>query len=248
MKTMIVSGGASGIGFACAKKFLANGYFVYNLDLIDNPNSQIFGKTYQWIKVDVCQKEAIRDAVTNIIHDRKQIDALIVSAGKHLSENIENTSDQNVHELIQLNVMGAFWLIQAVIPFMKINLSGNIVTIGSDQCIIAKRNSCVYGMTKAALASLTKSIALDYATYNIRANCIGAGTINTPLYQNAIQNYAKKSGISLAEIEKMEALEQPIGRIGNPEEVAELVYFLSQNHAAYITGTVISMDGGYTTK
>ena len=125
---------------------------------------------------------------------------------------------------------------------------GTIVTIGSDQSSIAKPNSTVYGMTKSALLSLTKSIALDYAKYNVRANCIGAGTIDTPLYRTAITNYSNKSGISMEQIEKEEEMEQPIGRIGTPNEVAELAYFLSQDTASYITGALIPIDGGYTTK
>lgn len=242
MRIAVVSGGSSGIGAACVNKFLQNKYFVYNLDI---NNSNASHENYRYIKTDVRNSEEIKQSINKITLESKKIDTLIVSAGKHLSATIESTSDEQLMELINLNVLGAFWLIQATIPHMKSQNSGTIVTIGSDQSTIAKNSSSVYGMTKAALASLTKSTALDYAKFNIRANCIGAGTIDTPLYRTAITKYSESSGITLAEIEQEEAGLQPIGRIGKSEEVAELAYFLAGDNVSFITGALIPIDGGY---
>lgn len=247
MQTLVISGGSSGIGEACINKFLQNSYFVYNLDVINSSTNEE-SNNYTWINTDVRDPKAIQNAITQVIKEKQQIDTLIVSAGKHLSATIETTTEEQLNELVDLNLMGAFWLIRHSIKHMKESQKGNIITIGSDQCSVAKYNSTVYGMTKAALLSLTKSIALDYAKFNIRANCIGAGTIDTPLYRNAIKKYSDKSGIALDNIEREEALEQPIGRVGNPNEVAELAYFLSQSSAAFITGALIPIDGGYTTR
>jgi len=249
MQIIIVSGGSSGIGKACVDKFLHQGQFVYNFDIVERESPVQHNLTnYTWIKVDVTHPEAIKHAVNSVIAAHSKIDVVIVSAGKHLSANIEKTSHTQLIELINLNILGTFWLIQTIIPHMKIQLKGNIITIGSDQSTIAKKNSAVYGMTKAAITHLTKSTALDYAKYNIRANCIGAGTIDTPLYRKAITRYSQKSGISLTQIEQEEAEEQPIGRIGKAEEVAELAYFLAQDNAAFITGALIPIDGGYIAK
>ncbi len=242
MQIAIISGGSSGIGAACVNKFLHNEYLVYNLDITQ---SNVSHENYRYIKTDVCNSTEIKQAINKIILDSKKINTLIISAGKHLSANIEETSDEQLMELINLNILGAFWLIQATIPHMKKQKSGTIITIGSDQSTIAKPNSSVYGMTKVALASLAKSTALDYAKFNIRANCIGAGTIDTPLYQNALTKYAEKSGIPLAEIEQEEAMLQPIGRVGRPEEIANLAYFLSGDNSSFITGALIPIDGGY---
>ncbi len=243
MQVVVVSGGSSGIGLSCVKKFLSEECIVYNLDIVNN---DITNSNYKYIKTDVCNSEEIRQSIKQIISESKQINNIVVSAGKHLSATIENTSDEDLMHILHLNLLGAFWFIQAVIPHMKEQNGGAIVTIGSDQCTIAKNSSSAYGMTKAALGSLTKSTALDYARYNIRVNCIGAGTIDTPLYRNAINRYSKKSGISLPEIEKEEAMMQPIGRVGNPDEVAELAYFLTREEASFMTGGVIPFDGGYT--
>lgn len=243
MQTVVISGGTSGIGEACCIKYLDEGYRVINLDIIDSVILNKYNR-YTWIKTDVAEEK-------NIVQSLKMIDCidiLVISAGKHLSAIITETNNEDLVSLININLLGAFWLIKHVIPYMIKQNKGNIVTIGSDQYLIAKPNSAVYGMTKAALSHLTKSTALDYAKYNIRANCVGAGTIDTPLYRNAIEKYSKKSGVSLNDIEKEEASLQPIGRVGTANEVAELVYFLNSDKSCYITGAYIPIDGGYTVR
>jgi NAD(P)-dependent dehydrogenase (short-subunit alcohol dehydrogenase family) len=245
MKIAVISGGSSGIGEACVKKFHANGWFIFNLDIKNNSKFANLSN-YWWLDTNVAEEVEIVQAINKIITAKNRIDVVIVSAGKHLSASIENTSNEQLLDLVNLNLFGSYWLIKHSIPIMKSQHMGNIITIGSDQSSIAKANSVVYGMTKAALAHLTKSIALDYAKYNIRANCIGVGTVDTPLYRAAIEQYSTSSGIPVQQIEQEEAQEQPIGRIGKPEEVAELAYFLAQDNVAYITGALIPMDGGYT--
>ena len=245
MQVVVISGGSSGIGLSCVNKFLSQGDFVYNLDIVNN---DIINPNYKYLETDFCNPEQVRQSIKQIIVQSKQINSIVVSAGKHLSATIENTSDEDLMDVLRLNLLGAFWFIQAVIPYMKEQNDGAIVTIGSDQCTIAKPSSSVYGMTKAALGSLTKSTAIDYARYNIRVNCIGAGSIDTPLHKNAVSIYSKKSGIPLPEVEKEEAMMQPIGRIGNPDEVAELVYFLTTKKASFMNGAIVPFDGGYTAR
>jgi len=245
-KILIVSGGSSGIGESIVHKFLLNNYLVYNLDIKNN--TELSNKqNYRWINVDVSNNEQVSTAVNSITETHDFIDVVIPNAGLHLSGNIETTTDEQLYRLLNLNLLGAYWLIKYTIPYMK-RKGGAIITIGSDQSSIAKENSAVYGMTKAALAHLTKSTALDYAKFNIRANCIGAGTIDTPLYRKAIYDYSQRSGIPLDKIERDEAITQPIGRIGYSTEVAELAYFLAQENVSYITGAVIPIDGGYISR
>lgn len=243
MKTLVISGGSSGIGAACCEKFLQNNYRVYNLDINDNPSLQKY-PAYRYLKTNICNNGEISLALEDIRNREAIINTVIVSAGKHLSGSIETTDEDALLDIVNLNLLGAWRLIKQILPFMK-KKGGNIITIGSDQSTVAKPNSAAYGMTKAALAQLTKSIAIDYAKYNIRANCLGVGTIDTPLYRKAIENYSQKSGISLDEIEKEEASCQPLGRIGLPQEVAELAFALSLDNLAYVTGALIPIDGGY---
>ena len=242
-KTLLISGGSSGIGEACVTKFLESRYFVFNLDIKDNFDFNQH-MAYSWIETDVRSEASIINAI-NTLHSLK-IDTLIVSAGKHLSATIEKTTTEQLMDVVGLNLFGAFWVIQHSLAL--ISDGGSIVTIGSDQYQVAKPNSAAYGMTKAALAHLTKSTALDYAKRKIRANCIGAGTIDTPLYRTAIESYALRSGIDLNQIEAEEGAMQPIGRIGMACEVADLAFFLASDAAKFITGAYMPLDGGYTAR
>ncbi len=131
---------------------------------------------------------------------------------------------------------------------MVANKKGAVVFVGSDQTLIAKSNSAIYGATKAALGSLSKTTAIDYAPHGIRSNIVAVGTTDTPLYQKAINNYCMRTGNNAEEVHAAEAREQPIGRIGQPEEVADLIYFLCSDKSNFITGAIIPIDGGYTAK
>lgn len=244
-KVLLISGGSSGIGEACVLKFLSNGYQVINFDIKDN---EILSQNneYQYIYTDISSEKSIQDSLVNKV-SVNSIDTLIISAGIHLSTNIENTTTDDLLKVVNINLLGAFWLIKHVISYMK-EKGGAIITIGSDQYMIAKPNSSAYGMTKAALAQLTKSIALDYAKYNITANCIGAGTIETPLFHNAINKYVEKSGVDIHAVFNEENQLQPIGRIGKSIEIADFAYYLASDSARFITGAYMPIDGGYTTK
>ena len=129
---------------------------------------------------------------------------------------------------------------------MKRQRSGAIVVMGSDQSFVGKRNSFAYGLTKSALASIAKTTALDYASYNIRVNAVCPGTIETPLFHKAIDSYVSRSKVDKAVVVAEEAAAQPLGRLGQPKDVAELTYFLCSDSASFITGSLHAVDGGYT--
>lgn len=240
-KTIIISGASSGIGEACLELFLAKNWQVINLDINEPKHNKDC-----WIKCDLTNSNKITQAIKQIQTQTNTVDALISNAGKHFSATIENTTDEDFYDVINTNLKSTFVLIREVIPMMKANNSAHIITIGSDQCSIAKPSSAIYGLTKAAIGQLTKNIALDYAKYNITANCIAAGTIDTELYQAAVKRYSDRSGIALADIHSEEANLQPLKRIGKVNEIAELAYFLASGKASYITGAILPIDGGYT--
>ena len=138
-------------------------------------------------------------------------------------------------------------MLKETIKLMKQSPNGGrIVTVGSDQSFIAKNNSAVYGLTKAAIAQLTKNIALDYAKDNIIANCVCPGTIETPLYWQAIKNYCQQSGANIDRVHQEEQLLQPAKRLGQSEEVASLIYYLIDQAGSFILGSQIAINGGYT--
>lgn len=239
-KTCIVTGGSSGIGLSIIKLLLANNYQVFNLDLAPSE----FG-TFK--ACDITNVEAVAQIIKSI-SDEHSIDVLVSNAGIHFSGTIEDTTEADFECVFNINVKGAYAAIKAVLPSMKANKTGSIIVIASDQALIAKQNSFAYNMSKAALASIAKTTALDYASYNIRSNAVCPGTIETPLYHQAIDKYCESSGADKSLIHQEEEALQPLGRLGQPEEVAELVLFLASDKSTFITGSLQVIDGGYTTQ
>jgi len=239
-KTCIVTGGSSGIGLSIIKTLIANNYHVFNLDIAPSE----FGV---FKKCDITNTLE----VTQTIHDisaKYKIDVLVSNAGIHYSGTIENTPEEDFERVFNINVKGAYTAVKSVLPNMKENNAGSIIIIASDQALIAKQNSFAYNMSKAALASMAKTTALDYASFNIRSNAVCPGTIETPLYHKAIDAYCERSGADKKEVHQEEEALQPLGRLGQPEEVAELVLFLASDKSRFNTGSLQVIDGGYTTQ
>lgn len=239
-KTCIVTGGSSGIGLSIVKLFIANGYQVFNLDITPSD-------TGEFRCCDIADHQQVASTI-KAIATKYRIDTLVSNAGIHFSGNIENTTEAQLDKVFDINVKGAYSAIQAVLPNMKKHSAGAIIIIASDQALVAKHNSFAYNLSKAALVSIAKTTALDYAKYSIRANAVCPGTIETALYHQAIDKYCKASGTEKSLVHAEEAAMQPLNRLGQPEEVAELVLFLASDKACFITGSQQVIDGGYTTQ
>lgn len=240
-KVCVVTGGSAGIGLSIVETFLQDGYRVFNLDIQPSESGE-------YIRCDMSDTQQVADAIKQIEQLAGRIDVLVPNAGIHFSANIENTSEAELDKVFAINVKGAYAAIKHTLPVMKHQQDGAIVIIASDQAAVAKHNSFAYNMSKAALASMAKTTALDYAAFNIRANAVCPGTVETPLYHKAIDNYCAKSGANKAQVHQEEAQLQPLGRLGQPEEVAALVHFLASEQASFITGSLQFIDGGYTTQ
>jgi NAD(P)-dependent dehydrogenase (short-subunit alcohol dehydrogenase family) len=239
----VVTGGSLGIGLAVCEVFSSNGYKVVNLDIRDFDATPPHA---EWVDCDVSVVANVARAIEQVAAKHGRIDALVCNAGMHVSATIEDTDEALLDKIFNLNVKGAYGAIKATLPVMKKHGAGAIVVMGSDQSFVGKRNSFAYGLTKSALASVAKTTALDYAPFNIRVNAVCPGTIETPLFHNAIDKYVAASGENKREVVKEEAAAQPIGRLGQPEDVAELTYFLCSEKASFITGSLHAVDGGYT--
>ncbi len=240
MQIAIVTGGSKGIGEAIVKLLETTGYKVFNLDITP-------GTYGTHIQCDMSNFEQVKLVIEDICRTHQRLDALVCNAGIHLSNTIENTTVEEFDNLFSINVKGAFAAIQASISQMRLQKKGAIVLVASDQAVIGKQNSFAYNLSKHALASICKTTALDYAADNIRANAVCPGTIETPLYHNAIDKYCAKSGADKQKIHLEEQALQPLGRLGQPHEVAEYVNFLISDKANFITGSLQMIDGGYTT-
>ncbi|MGF1740468.1 SDR family oxidoreductase [Vibrio profundum] len=237
-QTCIITGGSSGIGLATAKRFIEQGYQVFNLDQQSGPYGE-------YCQCDITDHDAVQNHIQTIAKSHT-IDVLVASAGIHMSANIENTSEEDFLRVFNINVKGVYSAVKSVLPTMKQQKSGAIILVSSDQALVAKRNSFAYNLSKTAIASIAKTTAVDYAEYNIRANALCPGTIETPLYHTAIDNYCQRSGADAQAIHQEEAAMQPLGRLGQADEVAEFALFLASDKASFITGSLQVIDGGYT--
>ena len=240
-KIAVITGASSGIGKATRQVLMEKGAVVYNLDLFNDDSNDAF-----YINCDVSNYDSVKDAVKNIFIKHNRIDLLFANAGLHKVGNIEETSIDDFEKILSVNLKGVFYVLKEILPIMKANGKGNIVLMGSDQSIIGKGKSSVYGLTKGAIGQLTKSTAIDYADYNIRVNCICPGTIDTPLLATAIEGFTSITNLSSADILHSLEAAQPIKRIAKPAEIANVVRFLLSDESSFITGSLISADGGYT--
>jgi len=240
-EVVIVTGGTTGIGQACVEYFHEKRALVWNLD-VSTPKSSQPG--VRFIQTDVGDVSQLRASISSILRQTNgRVDHLICCAGVHLFQDIENTSVEDFNRVVNINYRGTFFAIQAVIPAMKKASGGSIVVIGSDQSFIGKAFSAVYGSTKGAIAQLTKSTAVQYAKEGIRVNCVCPGTIETPLYHNAVKQFCKLTGTKEADAYEGLKTAQPIPRIGTPSEVAFVVGWVSKS--GFMTGAQVSIDGGY---
>ncbi len=240
-KIAVVTGGTTGIGESVCKKLVSEGAVVYNLDIEADKKPGV-----EFVKCDVSDLKSIQNAVELIIEKENKVDLLFANAGVHLFANIEETSYEDFERILSTNVKGVYYALKEIIPIMKSQKSGNIVLMGSDQSIVGKGSSSVYGLTKGAIGQLTKSTAIDYASFNIRVNCICPGTVQTPLLGKAIDVFKQSSGLDGEEVLRLLEEAQPIHRIAKPIEVANVVCFLLSEESSFMTGSLVSADGGYT--
>jgi NAD(P)-dependent dehydrogenase (short-subunit alcohol dehydrogenase family) len=197
---------------------------------------------------DVRDYSEVQQCVRNVMDQENRIDLLFVAAGVHLFAGIEATSVDEFERVLSVNLKGPFYVLKEVLPIMRKQQYGNVVLMRSDQVFIGKGSSTAYGMTKAALGQLTKSLAIDYARYQVRVNCICPGTIDTPMLEYTAERFHQVSGLSIGQIYEMWRTGQPIQRLGTPEEIGNAVLFLLSDDCPFMTGALISADGGYTSQ
>lgn len=246
-KVTIITGASGGIGKSVAQKVLEEGSKVVLVSRNKNKLKKTVEELGQndnliYVAADVSHESEVLSVIEQTLTAFDKIDNLINCAAIindptpfHLM-----TEDQWTN-LMNVNLKGTFQPIKAVIPLMIEQKSGNIINISSLLGIraIPKVPFSVYGVTKAGIIMLTKSIAVEYGQYNIRCNCIAPSTIRSPMMEPYLQDENAK---------RMLEGSFPLKRIGDPEDVANAILFLSSDDSKWITGTVMTLDGGISAK
>ena len=238
-KITVITGGSSGMGNAVARLLTREGSAVYVLDRKETRDAS-------YLSCDVGSYAQVQRAIARVLQKEGRIDLLFCSAGYHLFSTLEQTTIEDFDRILSVNLKGVFYVLKEVLPVMREQSYGSIVLMGSDQALVGKGSSAAYGLTKGAIGQLTKSTAIDYAQYGIRVNCICPGTIDTPMLPPTAERFHQASGIPLADIYEMWKKSQPIQRLGTVEEIANAVAFMLSDECPYMTGTLLSVDGGYT--
>lgn len=237
-RTAVLSGGTSGIGLAAAKCLSRDGWRTVLLGR-DREKGEAAARAVpgsRFIACDVTDPRACLRAAEEAGKPGR-IAAVVTSAGLYREGLLENTCDEEIREMFAVNVYGTMYLIRACLPQMKRH-GGSIVTVASDAAVQGNVQCSLYGAAKGAVAGFSRSLALELAVYGIRVNCVCPGDIETPLLSAQLSAY----GGSAADM----GAQYPIGRIGRPEEVGEVIAFLVSEKSSFMTGALIPVDGGLT--
>ncbi len=243
MKTALITGASGKIGLALTEEFAKNGYFViaqYNknkgeiLSLIKSLPNDLAEMVFP-VQCDFSKKESVLSFINFLSDNFKSLDVLVNNAGIDVYKLITDTTDEDLEKIVSVNLTSAYKLCRFAAGKMIGKKSGNIINISSVWGSVGAAMETAYSATKGALISLTKALAKELAPSGINVNCVCPGVIDTKM--NAIFTESEMKDI----IDNI-----PKGRLGTAEEIAKLVNFLSSPAADYITGQIITADGGFT--
>lgn len=238
-RTALVTGGASGIGEAVCRVFSAAGASVIVADL-DLSRAEALAAQLPNARAAACDI-ADENAVRTMFAATPTLDILVNNAGIALVGGIEDTETVDFQRLFRVNVEGTFLVTKYAVPVLRAS-AGSVINIGSVAGLVGIKKRFAYCATKGAVIAMTRQLAVEYAK-EIRVNCICPGTVDTPFVEGYLEKYHRHEKDSVREQLNMR---QPIGRLGKPEEIAHLALYLASPEAAFTTGSVISIDGGWT--
>lgn len=249
-KVAIVTGGGKGIGESICKVFAGHGAIVHLLDIDTENGNRVVeeitttgGQAY-FHSCDLSQHEVTGDVFQKIHDQSHSLDILVNNAGIAQIGNVENTSFEDMNRMCQVNILGVYNCLHFGIPLMKQSGGGSVINMASIASVVGLADRFGYSMSKGAVYTMTFSIAKDYIKDNIRCNAIGPARVHTPFVDNYLKN--TYPGQEKEMFEKLSAT-QPIGRMGQPEEIAHLALYLCSDKATFITGSFYPIDGGFLT-
>ena len=246
-KTVLITGGGTGIGQACAFAFAAEGATVTIVGrteaTLKDTVTQIeaAGGNARYVVGDVTDENAVQQAIKAAMGDTGRLDVAVNSAGIDGGNDTYTIADypnDTFDDMIDVNVRGMFYSMKHELAQMAAQGHGTVVNIASGAGVVGTPGYSGYSASKAAGIGLTRSAAMDYAKQNIRVNAVCPALVNTPLVANMVNENPEYHAMLMAA--------HPLGRIAEPEEIADAVIWLSSEKASYVTGIALPVDGGYT--
>jgi meso-butanediol dehydrogenase / (S,S)-butanediol dehydrogenase / diacetyl reductase len=239
-RVVIVTGGASGMGAASAGEFAAGGAKVVivdrNAELAEEVAARLGGVA---VAGDISSSEFCDAVVANAIHWYGRVDVLVNAAGVIVRASGEDTTDEQWHHIMGVNVSGTFFMCRAAIRVMKPAGRGSIVNFGSIWGDLGSAGVAAYCASKGAVHNLTRALAMDHAADGIRVNGVCPGEVRTPMLQSE-----RTEPVTDEMLDRI-ASTVPMGRLAEPIEIARVVAFLASDAASYMTGSLVSVDAGY---
>jgi NAD(P)-dependent dehydrogenase (short-subunit alcohol dehydrogenase family) len=239
-KVAIITGGGSGIGKAIAMAFVREGAKVViagrDSKKLDRAAVEI-GADCLAVSADVSNAGSVEKLVSATLDRFKQINVLVNNAAVLLPGTAESLSEEDFDQTFDINVKGLWLMSRAVLPHMRVAGGGSIINIASVLSMVGARNRVAYAASKGAVMAMTKAMALDLAAENIRVNCIAPGIVATEMVARfSTDENARKQRLAL----------HPMGRFGQPEEIASAAVFLASDESGWTTGSALTIDGGYS--
>jgi NAD(P)-dependent dehydrogenase (short-subunit alcohol dehydrogenase family) len=247
-KVAVITGGTSGFGFAIAELFTLEGAAVViagrskekGADAVEKIKKAT-GKDVTFVQCDVTREKDVKTLGEKVIEIQKRVDILVNNAGMLIRKDFEETTEKEWDEVMATNLKGPFFCCKHMIPDMVKNKKGSVVNISSHISLVGKGDVPVYSASKGGVTALTRSLALRYAKYNVRVNCICPGTILTELNRHVFEK-APDPEKKLREV----IATYPLGRLGTPMDVAFGAVYLGSDESSWVTGVALPVEGGYT--
>ena len=232
MPHVLISGGSRGIGRACVELFAGKGFKITSLSRTGKPDNAVDGVFY--LQCDVKDPEAVKEAVSKAVEENGSVDVLISNAGISVSGLAQDFKYQDYRDVMDTNFGGLFNLASSVIPYMVRQGKGVILATSSMWGQTGASCEALYSASKGAVDSYIKALAKELGPSGIRVNAVSPGAIDTDMMS-----------VFDDDVKQVICDDTPLGKLGTPNDIAEVMYFLQSDKASFITGQIIGANGGY---